>query len=74
MPDLISEKYRNASLTVLVREEEKAARLVERYPQVIPKIGDLTSLDLLESCSKDAEVVISKLIHLLVQWSSTEDG
>jgi hypothetical protein len=58
--DQISIKFPDTILTALVRDEEKAARLIAKYPEVIPKIGDLNSLEVLESCSKNADVVISK--------------
>lgn len=60
MLDHISIKFPDTILTALVRDEEKAARLIAKYPEVIPKIGDLNSLEVLESCSKNADVVISK--------------
>lgn len=44
----------------LVRDEVKKERLLSKYPKVIPIIGDLNSLEILENASKDAGVVISK--------------
>jgi len=57
--DLITTTYPTASLTILVRDAEKEARVIAKYPQVITKIGDLNSIELLESSSKNSDVVIS---------------
>ena len=65
MLDLITTTYPTASLTILVRDEEKAARVIAKYSQIVPKIGDLNSIELLESCSKNSDVVISKLSSLV---------
>lgn len=57
--DIISATYPEVELTVLVRDETKASRLVSKYSKVTPAIGDLDSLELLESASKNASIVIS---------------
>lgn len=57
--DIISATYPEVELTVLVRDETKASRLVSKYYKVTPVIGDLHSLELLESASKNASIVIS---------------
>lgn len=68
--DLIAITYPTTLLTTLLRDERKAARLIAKYPQVIPKIGDLNSIELLESCSKNADVVISRLPNLICDTQS----
>ena len=57
--DIISATYPEVELTVLVRDETKASRLVSKYSKVIPVIGNLDGLELLESASKNASIVIS---------------
>lgn len=57
--DVISATYPKVELTVLVRDESKASRLVSGYSGVTPVIGNLDSLELLESASKNASIVIS---------------
>ena len=57
--DIISATYAEVELTVLVRDETKASRLVSKYSKVIPVIGNLDSLEVLESASKNASIVIS---------------
>ena len=57
--DIISATYPQVELTVLVQDETKASRLVSKYSKVIPVIGNLDSLELLESASKNASIVIS---------------
>ncbi|KAE9365761.1 NAD(P)-binding protein [Stipitochalara longipes BDJ] len=61
--DQITTTYPTASVTLLVRDEEKAARVVAKYPQVIPKIGDLNSIELLQSSSKNSDVVITAILR-----------
>jgi uncharacterized protein YbjT (DUF2867 family) len=57
--DIISATYPEVELRVLVRDETKASRLVSKYSKVTPVIGNLDSLELLESASKNASIVIS---------------
>ena len=57
--DIISATYPEVELTVLVRDETKASRLVSKYSKVTPVIGNLDSFGLLESASKNASIVIS---------------
>ncbi|KUI56749.1 hypothetical protein VP1G_04069 [Cytospora mali] len=46
-------------VNVLVRSEDKASRLVSRYPRVQTVIGDLGDYDKIETASRDADIVIS---------------
>ncbi|KAK7934913.1 hypothetical protein PG985_000408 [Apiospora marii] len=55
----VVEKHPNASVIVLVRDDRKAERLVSKYPQVKPLIGDLESFDLIEAASREADIVIN---------------
>lgn len=57
--DAICTTYPEVELTALVRDEQKANRLVSKYPYVIPVIGGLNSLELLKSASESADIVIS---------------
>ncbi|KAK8003608.1 DNA polymerase gamma [Apiospora arundinis] len=53
------EKYSDAAVTALVRGEEKAKRIVTKYPNVKPLIGDLESFDVIEAASRGADIVIN---------------
>ncbi|KAK7954116.1 hypothetical protein PG996_015002 [Apiospora saccharicola] len=53
------ENHPDASVIVLVRDDRKAQRLVFKYPQVKPLIGDLQSFDLIEAASLEADIVIN---------------
>ncbi|OCL12012.1 NAD(P)-binding protein [Glonium stellatum] len=57
--DAICTTYPEVELTALVRDEQKANRLVSKYPYVIPVIGGLNSLELLKSASESADIVIN---------------
>jgi len=58
--ELISIAHPQLTVTVLVRDDAKADRLKSKYPQIRTVIGDLDSVDVLETCSKDSEIVISE--------------
>ncbi|KAK8031621.1 NAD(P)-binding protein [Apiospora arundinis] len=53
------EKYSDAAVTALVRGEEKAKRIVTKYPNVKPLVGDLESFDVIEAASRGADIVIN---------------
>ncbi|KAK8038308.1 hypothetical protein PG994_015075, partial [Apiospora phragmitis] len=53
------ERIPGSVVTVLVCDEDKAQRLVSKYPQVKPVIGDLESFDLIEASSREADIVIN---------------
>ncbi|KAK8066209.1 nucleoside-diphosphate-sugar epimerase protein [Apiospora hydei] len=53
------ERNANALVTVLVRDAGKAQRLVSKYPQVKPVIGDLESFAVIEAASREADIVIN---------------
>ena len=42
-----------------MRDNAKGDRLKSKYPQIKTVVGDLDSADVLESYSKDADIVIS---------------
>lgn len=51
------------AVTVLVRDQAKADRIVKAYPSVKTAIGDLDSAELLEEAASKAHVVLSMLNH-----------
>lgn len=56
----------------LVRDEGKAIQLKSSFPTINTIIGDLSSLSLIEEASRDAGIVISKLLPHSYQLSSTQ--
>ncbi|TGO23024.1 hypothetical protein BPAE_0146g00020 [Botrytis paeoniae] len=56
--DLVYPKYPDVHIKALVRDEKKGKILVGKYPRVSFVVGDLTSLDLLTSEAKEADIVI----------------
>lgn len=60
--DLISSSYSETlAVKVLVRDQQKAAKLKAQYRQITTVIGTLDDLDLLETESRDADIVISEI-------------
>ncbi|KAK2602048.1 hypothetical protein N8I77_008618 [Diaporthe amygdali] len=49
----------DVQVKVLVRGEEKASRLVSKYPRVQAVLGDLTDYKILEEASSQADIVIN---------------
>lgn len=60
--DLLITSYPKISINTLVRTSELGHELVARYPNVTTIVGDLNSYAVLESMSRDADIVISKLL------------
>ena len=60
MLDLIQSRYPSAPVTALVRTEAHSKELISKYAGVSPVLGDLDSLDVIESESRKADIVISK--------------
>ncbi|KAL2279351.1 hypothetical protein FJTKL_13552 [Diaporthe vaccinii] len=57
--DLVLQKYPQLDVKVLVRDEDKAARLKGKYPTVQTTLGDLSSHQTLQDESCDADIVIN---------------
>ncbi|KAH8671586.1 hypothetical protein BX600DRAFT_434684 [Xylariales sp. PMI_506] len=57
--DQFLKEHPEATVKVLVRDEEKSSRLVAKYPKVQTIIGDLGTLDVLETASREADIVIN---------------
>lgn len=57
--DQFLQKYPDATVKALVRDEQKAARLVAKYPRVETVIGDTSSLEILEEASRGADIVLN---------------
>ncbi|GKT47667.1 uncharacterized protein ColSpa_07848 [Colletotrichum spaethianum] len=57
--DQLLQKHADAKVKILVRDEAKAARLVDLYPQVEYVVGDARDLETLEKCSQVADIVIN---------------
>ncbi|RMZ20688.1 hypothetical protein D0859_15305, partial [Hortaea werneckii] len=57
----ISKAHPRVAVTALVRQESKAARLKELYPQVEVVEGDLDNADVLVKASSEADIVLSTL-------------
>ncbi|KAH0424862.1 nucleoside-diphosphate-sugar epimerase [Colletotrichum camelliae] len=57
--ELLLQQHADAKVKVLVRDEAKAERLVSKYPQVSTVVGDTGNFELLEKCSKEANIVIN---------------
>ncbi|KAL0943387.1 nucleoside-diphosphate-sugar epimerase [Colletotrichum truncatum] len=57
--DQLLQKHADAKVKALVRDEGKAARLAAKYPQVECVVGDTGNLEVLENCSKAADIVIN---------------
>lgn len=56
----VLEQYpQGVEVTVMVRSEDKASRLVAKYPQVQALTGDLADHDKIEAASREADVVIN---------------
>lgn len=58
--ELLLNAHPQLTITALVRDEDKADRLKSKYPQIETVIGHLDSAEILETHSKDSEIVISK--------------
>lgn len=59
MLDQVLQRYPDATLTALVRDEHKASRLTNKYPRLECIIGDSGSLETLEQASRKADIVIN---------------
>jgi hypothetical protein len=49
----------------LVRDQTKSDRLAAQYPNITSVIGNLDNLDILESESRAADIVISRICSYL---------
>lgn len=49
----------DVQVRVMVRGEDKASRLVSKYPQVQTVIGDMGDEDKIEAASREADIVIN---------------
>ena len=58
--DVIVSTTTSLDVTALVRDESKAKRLREKYPNVKTIIGDLENVELVKSAAIEAEIVISR--------------
>ncbi|ROV89480.1 hypothetical protein VPNG_10159 [Cytospora leucostoma] len=56
---LLEQHPEGVQVKVLVRSEDKASRLVAKYPQVQTVIGDLGNHDIIEAASREADIVIN---------------
>ncbi|KAL1627231.1 hypothetical protein SLS56_006470 [Neofusicoccum ribis] len=68
----IVKRFPDVEVVALVRDEGKAIQLKSSFPTIDTIIGDLSSLSLIEEASKDAGIVISKLLPHSYQPSSTQ--
>ncbi|TVY84156.1 hypothetical protein LSUE1_G001655 [Lachnellula suecica] len=69
--DLIVSTYSNAvDIKVLVRDRQKSDQLTSEYQYITSTIGNLDDLDLLESESRDADIVISTFPLLVLSDTS----
>lgn len=57
--DQLLQKYADAKVKALVRDEAKASRLSAKYPSVETIVGTTTDLEVLEKASKEADIVIN---------------
>ncbi|ETS85655.1 hypothetical protein PFICI_03680 [Pestalotiopsis fici W106-1] len=57
--DQLLQKYADAKVKALVRDEAKGSRLVAKYPSVEVIVGTTTDLELLEKASKEADIVVN---------------
>lgn len=56
----ILEQYPNdVQVTAMVRGEDKASRLVSKYPQVQTVVGEMGDADKIEAASREADIVIN---------------
>lgn len=58
-------KHPDYEYTVLVRTEERAKPVKERYPNANVIIGSNDSADIIEKAAAEADVVVRKCIHFL---------
>lgn len=59
MLDQLVQKHHHVAVKALVRDEQKAARLRKKYPEVETVVGDAGALELLEKESQAADIVIN---------------
>jgi len=57
--DLVYAKHPEYHYTVLIRSTATRKELLDRYPLLQPVIGDLENAELIETESKNANVVVS---------------
>jgi len=62
----IDEAHPDYEYTVLIRTEDKAKVVKEKYPHVRVVIGDLDSSDLIKEEASKADVVLRKLWQLVI--------
>ncbi|KAF7523001.1 hypothetical protein G7054_g11953 [Neopestalotiopsis clavispora] len=57
--DQLLQKYADAKVKALVRDEAKGARLVAKYPAVETVVGTTTDFELLTKASSEADIVVN---------------
>ncbi|KAI1858038.1 uncharacterized protein JN550_012931 [Neoarthrinium moseri] len=57
--DQLLQKNPDVAVKALVRDEQKASRLAAKYPRVQTVIGDTKNVDVLDSVSREADIVIN---------------
>lgn len=62
-----------SSIVALVRNSDKAAAIVQKYPLVKPLIGDLDSAALIQDAVSDADTVLRTYTCLYDKMVLTED-
>jgi len=66
----INEAHPDYHWTVLIRTEEKAKLVKEKYPRVNVVIGDLDSSDLIKEQASKADIVLRRFRHLVTEGYS----